>query len=432
MNFRVKWAVLGLLVFVAGQSGQADGVLPKVRIGLVRAGEGVSFSGPAGVTIQTLRGDRAIGTAGPGEVWEARAERAGVGLRDARGSGSWTFRHGFRVVGPEDGVVTVYGVEGHWDGIEDRDYRGVIEVRRGRPGRLRVINTVDVETYLRGVVPSEMPAGYPVEALKAQAVAARCQALRKAGRHRREGFDLCAGQHCQVYGGATVEDERSDTAVEETRGEVLVWENRVADTLYSSNCGGHTANNEDYWVGQRPEPYLRGAPDFDEVELGLSFPLAPEELERFLKYAPAVNCNQPGHARASTIRWWSVTPRGELEETLRREVGEFGELLDVRIADRGESGIVRDVAVVGSRKLVRVRGGGDIRRALGGLNSAFFAVEPVKGEGELPVAFVIWGAGWGHQVGMCQVGAAGLAEKGWEYRRILAKYYQGCEVKRRY
>ena len=206
MNFRAKWAVLGLLVFVAGQSGQADGVLPKVRIGLVRAREGVSFSGPAGVTIQTLRGDREIGTAGPGEVWEASAERAGVGLRDARGSGSWSFRHGFRVVAPEDGLVTVYGVEGHWDGVADREYRGVIEVRRGRPGRLRVINTVDVETYLRGVVPSEMPAGYPAEALKAQAVAARCQSLRKAGRHRREGFDLCAGQHCQVrlHGGGPI------------------------------------------------------------------------------------------------------------------------------------------------------------------------------------------------------------------------------------
>ncbi len=432
MRFRARLLALGLLVFVAGPVARAGGQAPNVRIGLVRGIESVSFSGPAGVTMDVLRGEREVATAGPGEVWEVGGERGRARLADPSGERTWSVRRGFRLTPPEGEVVRVYGVEGHWDGVMDRDYRGAIEVRRGGRGRLVVVNVVDVETYLRGVVASEMPTRYPLEALKAQAVAARGQALMKAGRHRREGFDLCSGQHCQVYGGATSEDGRTDAAVSETRGEVLMYNRRLADTLYSSNCGGHTANNEDYWPGQRPVPYLRGRPDFDAEELGVELPLGEEELKQFLKYAPPVNCNQPWYGRSSAIRWWSVAPREEVAEALREEAGDFGELLDVRVTERGESGIAREVMAVGSRRLVRVRGGGAIRRALGGVNSAFVAVEPVKGEGEFPAAFVIWGAGWGHQVGMCQMGAAGLAGRGWDYREVLAKYYPGCEVVRRY
>jgi SpoIID/LytB domain protein len=213
---------------------------------------------------------------------------------------------------------------------------------------------------------------------------------------------------------------------------VLTYQGRLADTLYSSTCGGHTANNEDYWPDQSPVPYLRGQPDFHSEDVALEFPLSQEQLSEYLKYAPRVNCNQPQYGQTSKLRWWSVVPRRELEQTLREALGEFGELLDVRVTDRADSGVVRALAVVGTRRLLRVKGGGEIRRALGGLNSASFAIEPMKDAEGTPVAFVIWGAGWGHQVGMCQVGAAGLADKGWDYRRILAKYYLGCEVTRRY
>ncbi len=329
-------------------------------------------------------------------------------------------------------MVTIHGVEGHWDGIIDRDYRGVMDILYRRPGSLTLVNVLDVETYLRGVVPSEMPATYPLAALEAQAVAARAQALIKAGRHRSEGFDLCAAEHCQVYGGATREAPSSDRAVAATSGEVLEYRGRLANTLYSSNCGGHGANNEDYWPDEGPVAYLRGAPDFDEDAVGLSFPLAPEELKQYLKYAPAVYCNQPRYAKASKFRWWSVVPREELKESLRRAVGDFGELLDVRVTDRADSGIVREIAVVGTEALHRIAGGWAVRRALGGINSASFAIEPVKEGDHPPVAFAIWGAGWGHQVGMCQVGAAGLADEGWDYRSILSKYYPGCRTVRRY
>lgn len=432
MGSRLKWILLVLLVFVAGQPERAEGVLPKVRIGLLQHCERVSFSGREGVTVQSLRGSRVLVWPEPGERWEARASGDRVRILGADGREVGAFRHGVQLSPPEGGTVMIYGVAGHWDGVVDREYRGVMELRLVG-GRLTVVNVLDTETYLRGVVPSEMPATYPLAALQAQAVAARGQALMKAGRHGSEGFDLCATQHCQVYGGATIEDARSDQAVVGTWGEVVVYEGRLADTLYSSTCGGHTANNEDYWVDQKPVPYLRGVADFEpEDRVPYAMPLEGEELGRYLKYAPRVNCNRPRYAKTDKIRWWSVVPREELEETLRGTVGEVGTLLEVRVSDRAESGLVRGLDIVGTEGLYRVRGGPAAKQALGGLNSAAFAVEAHVDENDLPVVFVIWGAGWGHNVGMCQVGAAGLADEGWDYQRILAKYYTGCRVVRRY
>lgn len=211
MAFRLKWVALALLAFVAGQPERCLGELPKVRIGLLMGCEDVCFSGPAGVTIQVLGGD-VVAWAAPREQWTLSAEGGGLRLVDAKRSQEWKIAAGAVLLPPEGGVVTLHGVTGHWDRLTDRDYRGIVEVRGEAGGGLAAINVLDIETYLRGVVPSEMPANYPLEALKAQAVAARGQSLIKAGRHRRDGFDLCATEHCQMYGGATSEDARSDRA----------------------------------------------------------------------------------------------------------------------------------------------------------------------------------------------------------------------------
>jgi SpoIID/LytB domain protein len=431
MGSRLKWVFLALLAFVAGQPERCAGELPKIRIGLLRGQERIALSGPAGVTIQLARSHRVVAWLPPGETWHITPQRGALRLTSDR-SEEWFATRRLRLLPPEGGLVTVQGVEGHWDGIVDRDYRGGVEVVLRGDRSLTVINVLDTETYLRGVVPSEMPSRYPLAALQVQAVAARGQALIKAGRHRREGFDLCRTEHCQVYGGATSESANSDQAVASTWGEVLEYEGRLADTLYSSNCGGHTVNNEDYWPDQRPAPYLRAAPDFDEAALALEFPLLEQEMHQYLKYAPVVNCNRPRYARASKFRWWSVVPSPELRESLVAEIGDFGELLDVRVTDRAESGIAREVTVVGSGALRTIRGGAMVRRALGGLNSAAFAIEPIGRSDEPPVAFAVWGAGWGHQVGMCQVGAAGLADEQRDYGSILVKYYPGCDLVRRY
>ncbi len=429
---RLKWVLLGLLVFVTGQPKRCEGVLPQLRVGLLQHQSEITFSGPAGVTVQTWGRDKVLAWAPPHGLWKVREGDGGLALVDPAGGQTAVQQKGLRLLPPEGGVVTIHGVQGHWDGRTNRDYRGAIEVR-SLAGGLSAINLVDLETYLRGVVPSEMPATYPFAALQAQAVAARGQALTKAGRHRAEGFDLCSQQHCQVYGGATSEDPRSDQAVAGTWGEVLVYEGRLADTLYASTCGGHTASNEDYWTDAAPVPYLQGVPDFEpEDKVAAAFPLTEAAARDYLKYAPRVHCNQPAYAKSDKIRWWSVVGREELEKTLREAIGDFGALLEVRVADRAASGLVRRVDIIGSRRLVKVQGGPAIRRALGGLNSASFAIQAYQDKEGLPVAFAIWGAGWGHQVGMCQVGAAGLADRGWGYQRILSKYYTGCSVERRY
>jgi len=432
MGFRLRWLFLVVLAFVSGQPARGEGVVPKLRVGLLQQHEPIVFSGPAGVTVRGASDEDVIAWVPPGEAWQVAARGERLALLDARGAEVDARQRVLRLLPPEGGLTTLHGVAGHWDRITERDYRGVIEVRRAAD-LLVAIDHVDIETYLRGVVSSEMPPDYPAEALKAQAVAARGQALIKAGRHRAEGFDLCATQHCQVYGGATSEDVRTDRAAASTWGEVVVYEGRLADTLYSSTCGGHTASNQDYWPGSSPAPYLQGVPDYETTSgVGLRFPLSKEQLNSYLKYAPRVNCSQPRYGRAEKLRWWSVVQRDDLAETLRDGLGDFGELLDVRIGERADSGLVRRLDVVGTKRLVTVRGGGEIRRALGGLNSATFAIEPIMGENLFPVAYIIYGAGWGHQVGMCQVGAAGLAAEGWEYRSILTKYYRGCEIARRY
>jgi stage II sporulation protein D len=427
---RAKLLVPLLLCFVAGQSASSQGIVPIVRVGLVEHAASVPFQPSADATIPS-GGEQPL-VAPAGETWTARAEAAGIVLARADGTEAGRFSSALRVTVPEPGTVTVGGVEGHWDGRTDRAYRGAIEIRPDGAGGLNVINVVDLETYLRGVVPSEMPPEYPRAALQAQAVAARGQALMKAFRHAREGFGPCNTQHCQVYGGATSEDPRTDEAVASTRGEVVMYQGRLADTLYSSNCGGHTANNEDYWPAQAPVAYLRGAPDFEpEDGVPYQFPIPEAEIGGYLKYAPGVNCNRPQYAATDKIRWWQVVPSEQLEADLRERLGDSGTLLGVRVLARAESGVVTRLLVVGTKRTLRVLGGAEARRVLGVKSPSFF-VDPVLGRDGIPVAFVIWGAGWGHQVGMCQVGAAGLADKGWDYRRILAKYYAGTEVEKRY
>jgi stage II sporulation protein D len=430
MRWRVKLLLPLLLCFIAGQSANSQGMVPLIRVGLVRHAASVPFQ-PSGSATVALGGERALAIPA-GETWTARAEAPGIVLARADGAEAGRFSSALRITVPEPGTITVGGVEGHWDGRTERAYRGAIEIRPDGAGGLTAINVVDLETYLRGVVPSEMPPEYPRAALQAQAVAARGQALMKAFRHADEGFGPCSTQHCQVYGGASSEDPRTDDAVASTRGEVVMYQGRLADTLYSSDCGGHTTNNEDYWPAQAPVPYLRGVPDFEpEDKVPYQFPIPEREIGSYLKYAPGVNCNRPQYAATDKIRWWEVVPSEQLEADLRERLGDSGTLLGVRVLARAESGVVTRLLVVGTKRTRRVLGGAEARRVLGVKSPSFF-VDLVLGRDGIPVAFVIWGAGWGHQVGMCQVGAAGLADKGWDYRRILAKYYAGTEVEKRY
>ncbi len=200
----------------------------------------------------------------------ARRDLSRLGVADA-----WVVSEGGGVRDPamhltQGGMAVT--VPGRWLAIEDASgngiavgghrYRGRILVYLNDRGTLNVIDELPLEQYLRGVVPSELgPAAYPqLEALKAQAVAARTYAARNLGEFRQEGYDICATPRCQVYGGIEVEHPRSDEAIAATRGEVLLWHDQPIDALFSSTCGGHTEDVAVVFPLKQDEPYLRGVP----------------------------------------------------------------------------------------------------------------------------------------------------------------------------
>ncbi|HHY48086.1 MAG TPA: SpoIID/LytB domain-containing protein [Firmicutes bacterium] len=204
-------------------------------------------------------------------------------------------------------------------------YRGKIEVRPSRtPGKLRIINVVGLEDYLRGVVPNEMPVTFPIEALKAQAVAARSYTLARLGKHSQDMADLCDGTHCHVYYGARSEDPRSDEAVLTTRGLFLTYQLDIAQAFYSSTAGGYTENNENVWPDPecgnfpgKPIPYLRGVPDDEGIG-----PLTTEEaFRRFLD-------ERKGRFDSGSpyFRWQEEWTGSELEKVLNTTLPQYGVL----------------------------------------------------------------------------------------------------------
>ncbi len=236
----LRWLLPLLLLFLANPPLYGQGAPPVVRVGILLRAAQVPFAATQGGSVGAVSGEGQAIVLPPGETWTAAPAEGGVKVTRPDGSSVGEFKPGVCITPVEGATTRVSGIVGHWDKITDREYRGKIEICPDGDA-LKVINAVDMESYLRGVVSSEMPYTYPLEALKAQAVAARGEAIMKAHRHEAEGFGLCATQHCQVYGGATSERPSTDQAVASTRGEVVTYDGRIADTLYSSNCGGHTA-----------------------------------------------------------------------------------------------------------------------------------------------------------------------------------------------
>lgn len=350
---------------------------------------------------------------------------------------------------PGEGLFTLFEVpvgRGFWwERQEDRSYRGKMEFRIGNDGKMLAVNELSLEDYLRGVLPSEMNPGFPSEALRAQAIAARSYTIAKLGiQHPLDPFDLCANVHCQVYSGTTKEHSTTSQAVEETRGHVLLYDGEVCATVYSAVCGGHTENTENVWGGQ-PQAYLVGVPDALPEE-SAAFPknLSSDEeaVRRWVTSTPPVFCNHLSEETPSALHYarkhfrWSVTySRQELEEILAQKTREkIGNLLDIIPISRGSSGRLIKVQIVGDAGQFMVEGELNIRRNLSPshLRSACFVVDKEMASDGLPAVFVFQGAGWGHGVGMCQCGAAGMAFRGMNHREILSHYFQGTEVAKIY
>lgn len=290
--------------------------------------------------------------------------------------------------------------------VNDKQYRGALEVRK-IDGRIWVINVVNVEDYLKGVVPCEIGSisMQLIEAAKAQAVAARTYAFAHLNQYQDLGFDLYATIQDQVYKGSQAEDDITTAAIRETRGQILVFKNRPIEAKYHSTCGGRTADFQDAWPGEAP-PYLR-----------------------------SVRCryceNSPHY------EWKKVQSKDRFLQNVRHRLKKIGikipqhELIkSFRIVRNRRSKRIARLVIVTDRSNYVVPGYnirvvfGDASDPGGSLKSNFITIKK-KGK-----TVIIEGKGYGHGVGMCQFGALEMARKGKNYRQILYHYYPGTKIKK--
>jgi stage II sporulation protein D len=338
-------------------------------------------------------------------------------------------------VRPKDGgSVTVHQVEfgrGYkWHGFEDRRFAGQVLVTLGRDGRLVVVNRIDAERILEGLVPAEIPKSAPMEAIKAQAVVARGEVFAKIGtRHLLDPYLLCASTHCQVYAGVDAEHPRTSRAVRATKGELLFRGSGLVDSVYSASCGGHTEDNDTVW-SDPPKKSLRGRPDMPREAARKFIPLK-NHLSEWLRASPPAWCNLSTHNKPDLFRWQRAIPSAEMDRLIAKRKP-IGQVMAIQILDRGVSGRVKAIRVVGSEGDLVVQREWPIRQLLGMLKSGMFEVGLELDQDQMPVNFHFIGGGWGHGAGMCQLGAIGMAEHNHDYRQILSHYYNGAKVFRLY
>lgn len=315
---------------------------------------------------------------------------------------------------PSDIFLLFHILYGHgyfWAGLENRQYRGDLEIRVRDDGMM-AINHLHIEEYLYSVVPSEMPASWPLEALKAQAVAARSYTLRRLGG---EEYDLCSTVLSAVYRGLMAEHPQSTAAVDATRGEVLFYEDQMIDALYSSNVGGHTESSASIWGGERA--YLQPvSTDYTP----LVSPLSPGDLRNWLMEASPSYSNS-SFTGPNIYRWVRSFPVERLEELLS-----MSPIKDIRVLSRAHGGSVLSLAIIGEEE-ERIFKGSSIRSFFHHLRSTRFSVERIfHQEGHLK-EILLYGGGFGHGVGMGQSEAAAMAREGYSYLDILHLFYQNVE-----
>ncbi|MGM0595493.1 MAG: SpoIID/LytB domain-containing protein [Myxococcota bacterium] len=298
-----------------------------------------------------------------------------------------------------------------------KSYPGNIYIVIGKDGKITVVNEMPIETYLAGILPSELFPSAPMEALKAQAVAARGQVLSKMGsRHMADPFHLCSEIHCQVYRGLDKVYKRTTKAVKKTRGQVLFNKKGLpADTVYHSSSGGHGENNELVWGGQ-PRSYLRGRTD------GNSFTkITGKNIDSFLSNKTFSYCKKGN----KYFRWKKTFSRNHISRLLKK-YGLKGYLEKINIIKRGVSGRAVAIQFSSRRNSIIIKGELKIRRALDNLYSSLFTVNKTK------TGFTFRGGGFGHGVGMSQWGAINRAKKGQSFKKILYHYYYKTKLKKLY
>lgn len=385
---------------------------PAVRIGIVVDSAAALVSSPAAFEVRGAGGE-VIGRGSAGETWRVAANASGE-LQATDPTGRTVAARGstLRLLASGGGIVEIGG----------RPYRGEVLLRSAGPNRVTAVNVVDLEAYLLGVVPREIgrrPAN-EIEAMKAQAVAARTYAIGNLGGRAAQGFDFYATIMDQVYGGVADEDTIVSRAVRETRGEIVTYRGQPILAYYSSTCGGRTAAIEDSWPTRAPLPYLRSVSDMDprtnEAYCGTSNRFTWETRWTRAELLAVLGETLRTHTRGQVT---AVRAVERVEMIGRNESGRA----TVRLVADGQSYTLRADSV---RWLLRPQPTGGI------LNSSLLSlVRQTDGGGGLS-GLEIRGGGWGHGIGMCQVGAMGRARAGQGYDEILRAYYSDTELTRLY
>jgi len=380
-----------------------------------------------------------------------------------------------------DLIDVVIGINFHWERKENQRFKGSLKFIT-EAKKLTAINIIQVEDYLTSVISSEMSATASEELLKAHAVISRSWLLCPIQRQEVRGehgiqlpttdyqlqtlqtsnfkhikwyerdahinFDVCADDHCQRYQGITKASTLAvETAIEATRGEVLMYADRICDARFSKSCGGITEAFENCWAPVH-HPYLSPIIDNVEAPAGFDIELTTEDNAiTWIRKSPAAFCNTTDKSILAQVlnnydqettdfyRWKVEYTQAQLAELIARKSEiDFGDIIDLIPIKRGESGRIIELKIIGTKETVTVGKELEIRKWLSEthLYSSAFVADKYDVVDNIPHRFTLSGAGWGHGVGLCQIGAAVMGEKGYSYKKILQHYFKGAELKKVY
>jgi SpoIID/LytB domain protein len=369
--------------------------------------------------------------------------------------------------------VTI-GIHFHWERKETQRFKGSLEIRVENE-KLTAINILPLEDYLVSVISSEMSATSSLELLKAHAIISRSwlvaqtdkgQTLKHAtakyesisetpdeyirwyDREDHLNFDVCADDHCQRYQGITRQSTPLvEQAVAQTRGQMLMYAGKICDARFSKSCGGISETFENVWEPET-HPYLQSIIDEAASPEGFDTNLTREEAaQKWIRSAPSAFCNTHDKTILSQVlndydretsdfyRWKVSYSQDVLAELIARKSGrDFGAVIDLIPVERGQSGRLIKLKIVGSKKTLTIGKELEIRKTLSEshLYSSAFVVDKKNFVDGIPGEFILTGAGWGHGVGLCQIGAAVMGAKGYPYNEILLHYFKGASLEKLY
>jgi SpoIID/LytB domain protein len=369
--------------------------------------------------------------------------------------------------------VTI-GIQFHWERKENQLFKGAL-LFKVEGSKVLAINILPLEDYLISVISSEMSATSSLELLKAHAITSRSWLIAQVvkGKELRQArekyqtifeseedyirwwdredhalFDVCADDHCQRYQGITRQTSPLvEKAVTETSGLVLMSGGQVCDARFSKSCGGVTETFEKVWE-PIVHPYLQTLYDYNEKASDMAMTLTEKSsAEAWIRSSPAAFCNTTDHKVLSQVlndydqetvdfyRWKVSFSQAELAELLQRKTGiNFGVILALNPIERGHSGRIIKLEIVGTLKKMVFGKELQIRKILSNshLYSSAFVVDYLDVTNGIPAKFVLTGAGWGHGVGLCQIGAAMMGARGYSYEEILKHYFVGARLERSY